>query len=272
MSNFSNKATAQYQEAKRRGGSYKVKCKQHTGGNVQELQCDDCGEIKPINAFSNASRRANSTPRCRDCVSWTEADTAAANPLPAPLESRAPDETKLRRNPRDEFDDEADELSGGFETVCIHDNVTDFNVGSASSVGRGSGRGLTSSALNYHDYRNSAANRGRSGYNASSAPSTPYDVISATSTERPRATNGKQYTAYGPNGQVQPREQSVISTSDITSVTSPGIAASQSSKGFAKVSGRKAAVVAPDYLTKAHPDEPKRYYRLDDDSGSEDEC
>lgn len=275
MSDFSNKATTQYQEAKHRGRFCKVVCKRHTGGSIQELRCDDCGEIKSIDAFSNAARKAHNSPRCRDCVSWTEADTTAANPLPAPLEARAPDETKLRRNPRDEFDDEADELSGGgFDIMSVHENATDVNRGSASSVSRGNGRCLTSaeSAPNYYDDRIPTLNRGRSGYNPSSAPSNQSDLVSTAGTERPRLTNGKQYTAYGHNGQVQQREQSVISTTDITSVTNMDIAAAQNSKGFAKVSGRKAPVIAPDYLTNTHPDEPRRYYRFDDDSGSEDEC
>lgn len=272
MSEFSKKANTQYQEARRRGRSYKVMCKRHTDGNVQELLCEDCGEVKPVDAFSNAARKANNMPRCRDCVSWTEADTTTANPLPAPLEDRAPDETKLRRNPRDEFDDEADELNGGFDIMSIHENATDVSRGSASTVGRGNSQGLTSSALNYHNDGTPTVNRGRGAYNPSSAPSAQSDVASTAGTERPRPTNGRQYTAYGPNGQVQPREQSVISMSDITSVTSTDNAAALNSSGFAKVSGRKAPVVAPDYLTKSRPDEPRRYFPFDDDSGSEDEC
>lgn len=248
MTAFSKRANTTYQNAQRRGASYQVNCIKHTSGNVQELACEDCGEVKPLNAFSNSARKVNGSARCRDCVSWTEADTTTANPLPAPLEPRAPDELDFRLNARDELeeefetlDEEAEILVGGMTAMSVGDSTT--------SVGRGgSGWGLASSGQS--------------------------DVTSTAGSDsvRPRPTRGNLYTAYGPDGQAETRAQSVITTSDTTSITKTNITTTRSSRGFAKVSGRKAPIVAPDYLTKAHPDEPRRFRRFDDDSGSEDEC
>lgn len=241
MTAFSKRSTTTYKNAQRRGASYQVNCIKHTSGNVQELACEDCGEVKPLNAFSNSARKVNGSARCRDCVSWTEADTTTANPLPAPLEPRAPDELDFRLNARDELDEEAEVLVGGMKAMSV--------VGGTTSVSRtGSGWGLASSGQS----------EGTS--------------IAGSDSVRPRPTRGNLYTAYGPNGQIETRAQSVITTSDTTSVTKTNITTTRSSRGFAKVSGRKAPIVAPDYLTKAHPDEPRRFSRFDDDSGSEDEC
>lgn len=241
MTSFSKRSSTAYQSAKRKGASYQVNCIKHTSGNVQELACEDCGEIKPLDAFSKAARKVNGSTRCRDCVSWTEADTTTANPLPAPREPRAPDELDLRSNARDELNEEAEFLVGGMEAMFMGDGTTSVSRG-------GSGWGLASSGQS--------------------------DVISLVGSDsvRPRPTRGNLYTAYGPDGQVEARTQSVGTISDTASVTKTNTTATQSSRGFAKVSGRKAPIVAPDYLTKAHADAPRRFNRFEDDSGSEDEC
>lgn len=272
MSDFSNNAINKYKQGKSRGKPAVVSCKRHTVGSVQELLCEVCDRIRPIHEFSNASRKTNNTTRCRDCVSWFESDTSGSIPLPAPLEQRAPDETELISNPYNDDDGGLDEIGNGFNVLTIRDDCTDFTGRSIPVSGDDNGNKLTGSTLNTGNDRDAATSHGSVAYNPSSAPSVRSDPMSFRRVEHSRQPQTKQYLAYGPNGQVQPREQSVISTSDAASITTAKTAASQKSKGFAKVSGRKAPLVAPGYMTTLHPDEPKRYYRFEDGSGSDDEC
>lgn len=277
MDQFSQNAIKAYKEAKRQGRPYRVRCRHHTQGIVTELKCVSCGQVKAVDLFSNNERKSFN-PRCRDCVAWTEADMPTSAPLPAPGEDRAPDETKfaLNRRDADESDQEMEECSAGMDDMVLNDDATDVSRSVASDIDHGNDGHITYSALSIHNHR--VQPRGRAGtYNPSSAPSAPSDVASTTGTARPSpcADNGNQvqgrhYPAYGPDGQVQWRAQSVLSASDATSATTT-TAIRESRSGWAKPEGRRTAPDAPNYLVNKHPDEPKQAFRYDD-SDSADEC
>lgn len=70
---FSNNERKKYLEAKRTGKRYNLRCRKHTQAPAPELTCSNCDEVKQLDGFSNAQRKADpDVRRCRDCIRDTE--------------------------------------------------------------------------------------------------------------------------------------------------------------------------------------------------------
>lgn len=274
LDQFSNKAQKAIAEAKRqRRPPPKVKCRKHTEQVVTELFCESCATVKPLEAFSNAARKHNNQARCRDCVSWTEADYGEATPLPAPMEVRAPDETDLGRMKVEDFDvnkEEVDDAIGDLDSMTISDDVAGVGRSDASKLGYGKDKKkLTTETLNNFP----GSSRGRGGYEASSAPSATSDMASSAGTERPsRPATGVRYNAWGPDGQRESRTQSVT-TGQSTAENDDSVIVTTHRSGFAKIRNRRHAPDIPGYIINSHSDEPRKASQNDFAySDSEDEC
>ncbi|PSR90499.1 hypothetical protein BD289DRAFT_212228 [Coniella lustricola] len=96
---YSNNQLKNYIYHKAKGKMIELKCRKHTQGSVAEILCEECGKLSPPDGFSNISRKniGNGRHRCRDCISWSEADMPGIAALPAPGAPRANNEFAFTR-------------------------------------------------------------------------------------------------------------------------------------------------------------------------------
>lgn len=246
-----------------------ITCRKHTQGAVAEIKCVNCHKYKPLKSFSNSERNVNGSHRCRDCVEWSEADMPGINPLPAPNAQRSVDERELYKRAQqavdgsEEYEKEDDPLVELKSAASSTDQASSVGRSSHSSIGNS--HGLTTYALQNFNASNPAYSRSGQSYHASSAPTDTASTFDTDSTVRPRGH--VEFNAYGPEGQIQRRVQSMTAASEITSTSdSSGV---PGRKNWAKPEGRKTGVAAPSYLQYENPDEVGDCF---DSDGSEDFC
>ncbi|KFY33671.1 hypothetical protein V494_07424 [Pseudogymnoascus sp. VKM F-4513 (FW-928)] len=68
-----------------------VRCRNCSGENVFELQCQNCLVTKSKDDFSYSQRTAALSARCKACVNWQEANEAGMETLPGPSMALQPD-------------------------------------------------------------------------------------------------------------------------------------------------------------------------------------
>ncbi|KAF3765849.1 hypothetical protein M406DRAFT_329707 [Cryphonectria parasitica EP155] len=262
LDQFSQNQLNKYRDAKRAGRPAQLRCRKHIQGTATELKCDDCDEYKPLSEFSNASRKAsNRSRRCRDCIAWTEADMAGTEPLPAPGAPRAPDEQdygryglqdaeKLDKTKEEDFEDDLASMS-------INDSTSNTTECGYNHI-------LTSTALETHNDRHQSVGHSSPAYNPSSTPSTPM-VTSSSYHQQPRQPI---YTAYGHNGEIHKRTQTLISNSDNTSGV-PSIKGVSRRGGFVKFDNRRMVPDPPSYLVNQPAEGARPRVYFSDDSEDE---
>lgn len=190
------------------------------------------------------------------------------NPLPAPNAQRSVDERELYKPPQHATDvnderDEDEDLMDFSSTVSSTDHVS--SVGRDSHSSAGTPHGLTTYALQNFNASNPAYSRSGQSYHTSSAPTDTASTFDTETTVRPRGH--VEFNAYGPEGQVQRRVQSVTAASEITATSkSSGVPAR---KNWAKPEGRKTGIAAPAYLQYENPDD---VGHCSDSDGSQDFC
>ncbi|ROW06497.1 hypothetical protein VMCG_04344 [Cytospora schulzeri] len=246
-----------------------ITCRKHTQGPISEIKCINCHRYKPLACFSKSARKLNGSRHCRDCVDWSEADMPGIAPLPPPNGQRSVEERELYKRPQQTI-----EVSDGYqkedEYLVEIDGATS-STDQALSVGRSNpssadnSQGLTTYALQNFNASNPAYSRSGQSYHSSSAPTDTASTLGTESTVRPRGH--AEFNAYGPQGQVQKRVQSVTAASERTaSSVASGV---PGRKNWAKPAGRKTGIAAPAYLEYENPDEVGHCF---DSDGSEDFC
>ncbi|POS78876.1 hypothetical protein DHEL01_v202722 [Diaporthe helianthi] len=250
-----------------------ITCRKHTASPATELLCSNCRKHKPVIFFSNAERKSSGSQRCRACVEWMENDMPGFVPLPAPNSAREENELKPYKD--------HNTLNLGFVDSDDEDDfVTESQYGAFSGTwmgrskertgagpGAGCGDGLTASNLQYladsGDSR-SATSRGVGSYHASSAPT---DTASTAGTEvTVRHSEGRQFNAYGPDGQFQKRQAGTAAS--VASGTSRTSRSSSGRNAWAKVSARKTGPSLPRHLEYENP-ELVGHEDYDDDDSSD---
>lgn len=236
-----------------------ITCRKHTATPATELLCSNCRKHKPVIFFSNAERKSSGGQRCRACVEWMENDEPGFVPLPAPNSAREKHELEPYKDQNTldlafvDSDDEDD-----FVTEAQDGAFAGAWMGrSKESTGAKPGDGLTASNLQYlADSGNSrsASSRGVGSYHASSAPT---DTASTAGTEfTARPGEGRQFNAYGPDGQFQKRQAGGTAAS-VASGTSRASHASRSSSGrnaWTKVPARKTGPSLPRHMEYEDPE------------------
>lgn len=232
-----------------------ITCRKHTAGPATELLCSNCRKHKPVTFFSNAERKSSGGQRCRACVEWMENDEPGHAPLPAPNSAREEVETKpyAQENSLNlAFVDDDDDDDDFFVTDAQDDGFSGSWVGrSKESTGAKSGDGLTASNLqsltNSAGNSRSASSRGVSSYHASSAPTDGGSTAGTELTARP--SEGRQFNAYGPDGQFQKRQAGTAAS--VASGTSRN---SSGRNAWAKVPARKTGPSLPRHLEYENPE------------------
>lgn len=295
---FSKNMLQKYQS-----GRGSITCRKHTSGPATELLCTFCHRKRPLSYFSKSARRVNGgSQHCRDCVAWHESDLPGYAPLPAPNAQRSCSERLFYNRPQqvwDRFDEEEEEEeaqmeeANGFNSTTVQassvdrsghfpdgnpddaaayglQNFNTLNIGSNRDDSNPEPPAVTGYALQNFNMLNLDSSRDDQSHHASSAPTESDSKIDNDSTVDSRSH--VEFNAYGPDGQYQKRVESITAASETpaTGVTS-GHDSVPGRKNWAKVPGRKTAIIAPAYLSYENPDEVGNDYDYDSD-GSADYC